>query len=64
MAKLNLKVQLLKDSGASIGSEIQSGAQLTETAAKAVIQAEINVRKTAAAGASQDLIDADNAFNS
>lgn len=64
MAKLSLSVQLKKDNGTSIGSAITSGDRTSLTEAKAVVQAEIDARKAVAAATSQDLIDADAAFNS
>ncbi len=64
MAKLSLSVQLKKDSGASLGSTINSGDHTSFTAAKAAVQAEITARRAVADAAAADLEAADAAFNS
>jgi hypothetical protein len=63
MAKVVLTVQLQKDSGANIGSQI-SKVGPTHSAAKALIDTEIQARVDAATAAQADLVEAQNAFNS
>lgn len=64
MAKLSLQVSLKKDNGVQIGSTISSGDHTTKTAAEAAIAAVIAARVATAQGDAQDLVDAQNAFNS
>lgn len=64
MAKLNLRVTLKNDAGVALGNDIQSGDQLSRTAAEAVIAAEIANRVAAAQQTAGVLVDAQNAFNS
>ncbi len=64
MSKINVSVQLKTDSGASLGSSINSGDQLSLSAAKAAIQVVIDQRVAAANTNAADLQAADAAFNS
>jgi hypothetical protein len=63
LAKIALSVSLQKDNGTPIGQPISKTAP-THSAAKALVDAEVQARVDAAASASQDLLDAQAALNS
>lgn len=63
MAKIALSVTLKKDNGTPIGPSILKEAS-THSAAKALVDAEVQARVDAANGAAADLLDAQSAFNS
>lgn len=64
MAKLQFQVTIRKNDGTAIGTTIDSGVKSTTSEAEAAVAAVIQQRVDAANGAAQDLIDAQNAFNS
>lgn len=64
MAKVQLVCTLRKNDGTQLGEPINSGNKDSRTEAEAAISTVIQNRVNAAQGAAQDLVDAQNAFNS
>lgn len=63
MAKLSLQASLKKNDGTLIGSTISSGDKATRSEAEAAIAAVIATRVANAQADAQELVDAQNAFN-